>query len=243
MKTWGLAAIGVGLVGLAIIVVSRGMSGAKHDQVSSPSSIASDAANRDPRESRGEQSQTHDSMRDANVGVTGSKQDSQSPESRATPGNMAQARVSGERKADPATPDKFELEDARTAIGRPFPVSPSVERDCMHASWPDAVCIATRDFLAELSKEPRNIPWARDQERRLEAGINALGPDKFTIRAIECRSTRCAVEVASTDVYVGEIEGDPDLERNLLPRIATFGVEKGPNGERICVTVFTFERR
>ena len=243
VKSWGLAAIGLGLVVFTTIMVSRGVFGAKDSQDSRVSKIANDVADQARREWRGEQPRPIVPASDANFNVVRSREDVQSQAKQGKPVDIAQGSVSDDRQVDSAAPDKFELMDARTAIGRPFPVSPSVERECMRAIRPGVTCIATREFLAELSKEPRNIPWARDQERRLEAGINALGPDKYAIRSIECRSTRCAVEVAANDVYLGDIEGDPELEQNLLPGIATLALEKGSNGERIVVTVSTFERR
>jgi hypothetical protein len=98
--------------------------------------------------------------------------------------------------------------------------------------------------VTKLSQEPRNIPWARDRQERLEKSISALGPERFSIRALECRTARCAVEVAGKgENYSGEIIDDPALRSELIPSISTFGFEKSEAGEDVVVTVMTFLRQ
>ena len=66
--------------------------------------------------------------------------------------------------------------------------------------------------LAELQREPRNIVWVRDTEERLEKSLEFSIHDEYVVRALECRTTRCAIEVVSSIPYQGDRERDPGLE-------------------------------
>jgi hypothetical protein len=139
----------------------------------------------------------------------------------------------------------LELEDAKSAVGRPFPSSPSVIRTC---ATPDSstslACKLLMEFLEELVEEPRNIPWAREMEERFEKAIAQPDPEKYTVRAIECRSTRCAVEVAAPHEYLLGHFDDPVLEKEFWgPTVGVLAFEEGPNGEKVIVTTLGYLRR
>ncbi len=139
----------------------------------------------------------------------------------------------------------LELEDAKSADGRPFPTSRSVTRACATDPAIAQSCLRLMEVLSELSAEPRDIRWARDMEERIEAAVARPDPGKFTVRAVECRSTHCALEVsANNEYYLGHFDDDPLLNRTLFgPVVGVLAFEKGPDGEKIILTSLAYERR
>ena len=245
MKTWGVAALAAIAVVTLVLAYHR-QPNLKSKSDSASSALAGEVTVQSPAAPPHEGPQARKAPIEPKDKDPGPNAGEDAPsDGLANDGLNSQNRASNAQKKDASPPNNFELMDARTAVGRAFPVSQSVavRRDCQFEGRPLALCLGTWEFLGEFSKEPRNIPWARDKERRLEAAINALGQDKYSIRAIECRSTRCAVEVSGYESYVGDLDGDPDLKEDLMASDSTWGYEKGPNGERIVVTVMTFERR
>ena len=141
-----------------------------------------------------------------------------------------------------STPSEYELVDAATAVGRPFPLSPSVIQQCVPS---ESSCKSTTEFLSKMEAEPRDLAWARETEKRLEAAIERREPGKYNVRAIECRTMRCAIEVAAVnDQYLVDFfDDDLYLSKNVRAGIGTWGHEANPNGGEIVVSVMTFERR
>lgn len=76
-------------------------------------------------------------------------------------------------------------------VGRPFPLSPSMEAECRV----DDGCAPVLRLLRQFSQQPRDPIWAT----RMEAGLRDLvmSLPGYSIRAIECRASLCAAEVAS----------------------------------------------
>jgi hypothetical protein len=138
----------------------------------------------------------------------------------------------------------LEIQDAASARGRPFPISQSITRRCTREGANDPTCRASRDFVRDFQVEERNILWARDREERIERSINALGAGRFVIRSLECRTNRCAVEVAANgETYIASLESDAELQRELVAGPATMSFEEGEGGTVMVVTLMGFTRR
>ncbi len=136
--------------------------------------------------------------------------------------------------------EKFE---AQSAVGRPFPLSKSVLRTCEEPSA-DSQCPLLKEVLSSFTSEPRDLRWARAMEELLESLVASAASEQFSARAIECRSSLCAIEVVGPTLFaVKRATDDADLYRQLFPGIGDFGFEDNPNGEKVVVTVLTFRRR
>jgi hypothetical protein len=87
-------------------------------------------------------------------------------------------------------------------IGTPFPVSASVTARCTRDK---IVCPHVYKKLAQFTQESRDNAWAAQEEADIQTQIESLGPDKYSIRNLECRTTICAVEVSSSvpERYLG----------------------------------------
>jgi hypothetical protein len=132
----------------------------------------------------------------------------------------------------------------RWRIGFPFHLSPSVVEDCRHS--PGFTCRGLEQFLDEMTYEWRDATWAAEMETRLEQWVTRGQRDRYRIRALECRSTRCAVEVASEFGYARVVLASDDvLDRALRWTGATAAAwEIDPStGNVTVVTVATWQRR
>lgn len=88
-----------------------------------------------------------------------------------------------------------------SVIGTPFSVSASVRTMCKRDN---IICPEVYKKLSQLVQEPRDNAWASQTETNIQGQIESLGPDKYVIRNLECRTSVCAVEVSSTDSqYLG----------------------------------------
>jgi hypothetical protein len=135
-------------------------------------------------------------------------------------------------------------ETRSTRIGFPFQLSESVEDDCRRSRT--FSCSYLHGFIDDLAAEWRNPVWAAEMEDRLERAITRGERRKYEIRALECRDTRCAVEVASAGVYARvSLVSDDRLDRELRwYGASTIAWEDGANtGIPVIVTVATWEKR
>jgi hypothetical protein len=129
----------------------------------------------------------------------------------------------------------------RSLIGTPFSVSQSVAATCARDK---IICPRIYKKLAEFTKEPRDNVWASQEEANIQNQIESLGPDKYSIRNLECRTTICAVEVSSnpSDHYLG-MAYYYMVKYGLTQDLGTIGAyETDPLGARIDVTLMTFTR-
>lgn len=142
------------------------------------------------------------------------------------------------RIATSGNPD--DLEPA-SVIGRPFPLSASVEEDCER--FRDEICTGLRRTLDQMAKEPRDPRWASRIEEVLRNRMITLEPGKFVIRNIECRSSACAVEVESR---IGSFSGGSgsyefDKANGIYLDQISHGYERDGN-LNVTVTVATYVR-
>jgi hypothetical protein len=129
--------------------------------------------------------------------------------------------------------------DPTAVIGRPFPVSPSVESGCKL----DDSCSDLHQMLSRFAEEPRDPAWASEMEGKLR-DLVMLDSGEYTVRDVECRTSICLVEVASLyGVYYRQIPADNPLSKRLLPMAGDWGYELDPNSARVTVTIAPFRRR
>jgi hypothetical protein len=128
----------------------------------------------------------------------------------------------------------------RSVIGTPFAVSASVATMCTSDK---IICPHVYKKLAGFTEEPRDNAWASEAEADIQNQIESLGPDKYSIRNLECRTTICAVEVSSvSDHYLG-MAYYYMVKYGLSQDLGTIGAyEMDPLGARIDVTLMTFTR-
>lgn len=130
--------------------------------------------------------------------------------------------------------------DPAAFVGRPFPVSASVEDSCNQR---EDGCAETRTALSKFAQQPRDRAWATDTEAKLLAFMSAE-PDKYTVRALECRTSLCVAEVAS--IYGGfptGIPADDPLASRLSEYYYAYGNEREPPSPTITATLLIYLRR
>lgn len=107
--------------------------------------------------------------------------------------------------------------DQPAVIGKPFRVSASVTSYC--AMQPRLMmCEAFEPQLAEFLAETRDARWAAPVERLIARSMLVNGRPWAQIRALECRSTRCALEYAvAVDDLGRDVDGDEELDKLMEP--------------------------
>ena len=126
-------------------------------------------------------------------------------------------------------------------IGRPFPLSPSVARECADPSLEP--CPLVHRILSLFAQEPRDDVWADKMETKLRDYIQQY--PAFSIRALECRTSICMAEVVSDKgaFHHGIIDLGSDLDREVQPDLGSFGYERGKDGALVTVSQLVFTRR
>ena len=135
--------------------------------------------------------------------------------------------------------------DAHSEVGRKIPVSKSIESLCRDSSSRrrfEEPCTTVRSMLDTMAREPRDNAWAPDVEKRLRAQISRQLADA-DFRTLECRTSMCAVEVASATSFVEFLVGN-DLRAIGVEDWAHYLVASEPRstGARIIVTMTIYER-
>jgi hypothetical protein len=108
------------------------------------------------------------------------------------------------------------------------------------------MCEQAMPLLAAMHSEPRDPRWAVPMEALVAKSMQVGGKDWVQIRALECRSTRCALEYA---VYVDDldhdVDGDQDLERLMEPvgGMVAPEVSQGGSGRGLMVSVLFWTKR
>jgi hypothetical protein len=126
------------------------------------------------------------------------------------------------------------------AIGRRFPVSPSIAEKCGKR---DEVCEEVYGILEEFAEQPRNPPWAAKIESVLRERVLTEEPGKYVIRSIECRVSACAVEVESRFGLLFGGGYEFESKNGLLSGPELFAYETSKDGERVTVTLMPYRRR
>jgi hypothetical protein len=127
----------------------------------------------------------------------------------------------------------------RSVIGTPFSVSAAVTDRCR---FDKIVCPLIYKKLAEFANEPRDNAWAAQEEANIQNHIESQGPDKYSIRNLECRTTICTVEVSSiSDQYLG-MPYYYMVKYSLSQDLGTGAYETDALGARVGVSLMTFTR-
>src|SRR6185295_12690649 len=100
----------------------------------------------------------------------------------------------------------------------------------------------------EFAAERRDIPWARVSEERIERSVATLDPRKYNVRALECRSSRCIIEIQNnTDMHVPEENPmffeTHEFEGHLTVSNCALGIERSRKGEIYFIFAFEFRPR
>jgi len=83
----------------------------------------------------------------------------------------------------------------RSMVGLPFQMSDSVAGNCRRN--PGFPCDDLDQFLERMKAESRDPEWAPAIEQYIVKSLQIEEEGALRIRALECRRTRCALEVAS----------------------------------------------
>lgn len=94
-----------------------------------------------------------------------------------------------------------------------FHVSRSVAEDCRRVR--SYSCERLEEILGEMAAQPVDVEWARRTEARIARVFDGAHAG-YRIRALACRRTRCAIEVASDGDYPRvSLSADDALDREL----------------------------
>lgn len=127
-------------------------------------------------------------------------------------------------------------------VGRPFRVSDSVVKDCRHLM--ERGCQALDEFLGLMAAQSRDPDWAARTEARLARVLTRGGRRDYQIRALECRSSLCAIEVASELEYPRiSLSPDDALDRELAWSGPTVSAWEEDADMLTIVTVVSWIRR
>jgi hypothetical protein len=122
---------------------------------------------------------------------------------------------------------------------RQFELSASLRNFCSQDQI--LMCEQTNSFLAAMANEARDDTWANDTETHLRRAFEAAGQGKVELRALQCRSTRCALEYAVDGQAIDAgFEMNPDFPASIEPATGAFTYELSP---RKVVVAMCFTRQ
>jgi hypothetical protein len=133
------------------------------------------------------------------------------------------------------------IDDPDAVIGRLFPASDSVISQCQPGRMSPQPCAKVVNFLATMAEESRDPRWARDTETSLLEWYSQI--PELTIRAIECRTSLCAIETSSVNgLQLGPSYKDRPSER-VHTWLSLWARETVNSSEEVTVTLQLFIRR
>jgi hypothetical protein len=132
--------------------------------------------------------------------------------------------------------------DARA--DRQFPVSPSIAAQCGVNPIPNKKeCDLVSQFLRMMSDERRDEGWASATEAKLRDHAESISSD-VEIRALECRQTLCALEVATMTGNLDLLTWQQVLSLGVDDRSHfLMGFEPDPSGAQKKIFLRVYERR
>lgn len=127
---------------------------------------------------------------------------------------------------------------AADGIGKTFAVSPSVTALCDRAG---DYCDEVFRQLSIMADESRETSWAAYAESQIRAWVMGSDPGQFSIRALECRSNTCALEISSA---LGALRwgSRASLLKGLSVWDVVIGHEEDASSTPITVTLIVFRR-
>lgn len=91
------------------------------------------------------------------------------------------------------------------------------------------MCQQTNAFVAAMAEAARDDTWASDTEVQLRRAFEDAGQGKVEVRALQCRSTRCALEYAiDMKAIQAGFEMNPEFPASIEPATGAFTYELGP---------------
>lgn len=134
--------------------------------------------------------------------------------------------------------------DATAAVGRPFPLSASVDRECKGLASPaETSCHDMREALAQFVQEPRDEPWATSIEHTVRDYLLTKHPGGQDIRALECRTSICAIECVAVESALCVLDYSFASGTGLLSHGGGRGFESDSAGSRVVVHAEVYMRR
>lgn len=132
----------------------------------------------------------------------------------------------------------------RSVAGHAFPVSASIIAECEPVpGWrPSHACRPNRKLLEAMAEEPREEPWASAAEQAIRE-LLAQQPTTYTIRALECRTSLCFMEVASEMQAFSSRWYDFETKGPLTAGFSISSSETAEYGTRVYVTQLPFVRK
>jgi hypothetical protein len=126
-------------------------------------------------------------------------------------------------------------------IVKPFQISDSVKEYCGGAAAKSMMCEQIKPLLAAMLSEVREPRWAGPIEALIGKSMRVDGKEWVQIRALECRSTYCALEYAvRVDDLDHDVDGSEELERLVEP---VGGIMAPEVGTRMMVSVLVWQKR
>ena len=135
-------------------------------------------------------------------------------------------------------------QDDRSVDARGFPVSASILASCefRDGSRPMHSCETNKKLLDAMADEPRNEPWASSAESAIRALVEQES-GKFTIHALECRSSICFVETGSLLEGFHSPFYQFEKRSGLRAGFPIHGSETIADGSKVYVTLYPFSRK
>lgn len=131
-----------------------------------------------------------------------------------------------------------------SVIGLGFPVSASIRAACEFSAGrrPVHSCEPNDKLLSAMAEEPRSEPWASSAEGAIRA-LAEQEPGKYTIRALECRSSICFIETGSLLEGFHSVFYQFEKNSGLSAGFPIHGTETAADGSKVYVTLYPFVRK
>ena len=130
-------------------------------------------------------------------------------------------------------------------VGSPFRPSPSIEKRCRTRPVPTAdSCSEVSRLIEEMSREDRDEAWATRTESQIRIVV-AARQDGTQIRALECKTSLCAIETVSPAIEHLVILGQAEQESTGVIDDGDYVLawEEDPARGRVTITARVFSRR
>ena len=122
-----------------------------------------------------------------------------------------------------------------------LPLSKPIREHCeRHAS--DWQCEKLQKFVLNFAAERYDRTWASGMELRIARAVEVNDRGVFMIRALECHSDRCALEVGSYVRRYSDLGGDKALQADLHQQTAIDTSEMQPGGVPLMISLRTYAR-
>jgi len=131
-------------------------------------------------------------------------------------------------------------------MSHPFPVSQAIIDWCKEDVQAEGEnqCKRLSRGLENMSYEQQDALWAPAMEKKLLASLkNYKG--SFSVRALECRTNVCAVEIANEENSdLVAVDPTTELDRDLYGPLTAYGYEVNPNsGVKVFLVLHVYARK